>query len=245
MPLEAVGLAIPKLIHQTTHDKDWVRNHPVLREAISELLARNPGWAYRLYDDEDARAFIRARYGDEMCRTFDRINPAYGPARADFFRYLLLFDQGGIYLDLKSTATLPLDEVLTADDEYILSHWRNKPGEQHAGWGLHPVCGPAGEFQQWHVIAAPGHRYLEAVIARVVANIAHYDGAVGKSGVLYLTGPVPYTLAIQPLLASCRHRLVDIDRLGFRYNMFSSYAERMVPGRTHYIDLKEPIILPA
>ena len=237
-------MTIPKLIHQTTHDKVWVRNHPVLRENIARLQALNPDWEYRLYDDEDARGFIRTRFGEDMCRYFDRINPAYGPARADFFRYLLLFDQGGVYLDLKSTAVLPLDAVLAPTDEYILSHWRNKPGESHPGWGLHPVCGPEGEFQQWHIIAAPGHKFLEAVIARVTANIDDYVGGVGKSGVLYLTGPVPYTLAIQPLLAKCPHRLLDINTLGFSYNIFNSYAERMVPGRTHYIELRERIVLP-
>lgn len=237
-------MAIPKIIHQTTHDKDWVRNHPSLRQNISELLARNPGWAYRLYDDADALDFITARYGAAMARLFTRISPAYGPARSDFFRYMLLHEEGGVYLDLKSTILQPLDAVIRPDDQYLLSHWRNQPGDSHPGWGLHPVCGKRGEFQQWHIIAAPGHEFLRAVIARVAQNIETYSGGTGKSGVLYLTGPVPYTLAIQPLLASCPHRLIDSEACGFRYNFFNSYAGRLPPGRPHYIELKEPIVLP-
>jgi inositol phosphorylceramide mannosyltransferase catalytic subunit len=237
---------IPRLIHQTTHDKEWALGHPRLRENIARLKSLNPGWDHRLYDDNDALAFIASRCGAAMARRFSRINPAYGPARADFFRYLLMLELGGVYLDLKSTARRPLDEVLRADDSYLLSHWRNGPGESREGWGLHPGLGAWGEFQQWHIAAQPGHVFLKAVVARVAENIDRYgpDGEVGKRGVLAITGPVAYTLAIRPLLLAAPHRLVDAKALGFVYDIFGNHDGREDFGRPHYRHLQEPVILP-
>lgn len=52
------------------------------------------------------------------------------------------------------------------------------------------------------MIAAPGHPFLRAVIERVVSNVDNYSPwrfGVGSIGVLRVTGPVAYTLAIAPL----------------------------------------------
>src|SRR5262249_50786919 len=147
------------------------------------------------YDNADINAFLGEVCGRETQRAWLRINPAYGPARADFFRYAMLHHAGGVYLDIKSTCTRPLAEVLEAADAYVLSHWSAK----HKHWGQFDELGTQEEFQQWHVIAEPGHPFLEAVMARVKANIARYDlsrDGVGKMGVLRVTGPIAYTQAI-------------------------------------------------
>ena len=39
-----------------------------------------------------------------------------------FFRYLLMYEIGGVYLDIKSTANKKLDDVLEENDAFILSH---------------------------------------------------------------------------------------------------------------------------
>ena len=59
--------------------------------------------------------------------------------------------------------------MLRGDDRFILSHWGNGPGEKYEGWGVYPELSrlKRGEFQQWHVMAAPGHPILERAIAQV------------------------------------------------------------------------------
>ncbi|MCA3362157.1 MAG: hypothetical protein INF74_09420, partial [Roseomonas sp.] len=61
----------------------------------------NPDWEYRLYEDADCERFIRENYDAETFKLFRSIHPDYGAARADFFRYLLLYRLGGVYLDIK------------------------------------------------------------------------------------------------------------------------------------------------
>src|SRR5436190_15289766 len=116
-----MGTEIPKLIHQTYPDKNKLT--PELHENIRNICQMNPNWIYQLYDDKDIETTILRYYNQEILNIYYRINPIYGAARADFFRYLLIYALGGVYLDIKSTTTQPLDENILSDDRFIISHW--------------------------------------------------------------------------------------------------------------------------
>jgi inositol phosphorylceramide mannosyltransferase catalytic subunit len=241
-------LAIPKILHQTVRDKHDV--HPAFLDNARRLQRLNPDWSYRLYDDADIRVFITEQCGLDDLRYFDLINPSYGAARADFFRYLLLYHVGGVYLDIKATATRPLDEVLQANDVFILSHWGNREGNPYRNWGRHPELDANGELQQWHIVAAPRHPFLNTVIASVKRNIDVYNPAthgVGKMGVMRVTGPIAYTLAIRSVDKYHQYRLAENEELGFQYSIFGTVHngrahESYFPN--HYTRLSEPVILP-
>jgi len=163
VPVFAAGTAIPKVIHQTYPDAH--RNLPsILEQNVRKITALNPGWEHRLYDDNDIASFIESTYGARVLDYYDRLNEKYGAARADLFRYLLLYRHGGVYLDIKASLERPLDSVLHPEDVYLLSRWRNRKGEQYEGWGIHSRLRQIGrqEFQQWHIIAAPGHPFLSS-----------------------------------------------------------------------------------
>lgn len=238
------GTSIPRVIHQTFMSKNLP---PELQQNVDNLKKLNPGWKHILHDDDDIKAFITENYGPSILSYYERINPRYGAARADLFRYLLLYKCGGVYLDIKSTCTRPLDEVLLPDDRYILAHWRNKAGESHEGFGMSKEVAhlTGGEYQQWHIIAAPGHPFLRAVLETVLTNIDNYRPwlhGTGGIGVLRLTGPLAYTLAIHPLLATTPHRAVaDETVVGLQYNIYKTTSHRAV-YKTNYSLLTESVI---
>ena len=215
-------MTIPKIIHQTMSDKNTLDD--LATRNIVKLKSLNKGWEHRLYDDGERRKFILDRYGEEMLQYYEKIDPLYGAARADLFRYLALYEYGGVYLDIKSTANRSFDEVLRDDDAYLLSHWRNRPGDKYEGWGIYPnIDGVKDEYQQWHIIASPGHPFLAAVIEKVRQNIDRYNPFihdVGRKGVVRLTGPIAYTSAIGPIEGFHAHRLIDIEDLGFEYSIY-------------------------
>jgi mannosyltransferase OCH1-like enzyme len=243
-------MTIPKIIHQTISNKNAL-DDLVVRN-IQYLKDLNKGWTYRLYDEAERRSFVLEFYGTEMLGYYDRITPLYGAAKADLFRYLALYEQGGVYIDIKSTINKPLDETLSSDDQYILSHWRNQRGQNYEGWGLHAnVEGVRNEYQQWHIIAARRHPFLKAVIDKVVDNIQNYDpfsDGVGKKGVMKLTGPVAYTSAITRVKDLYPHRLVEIEDLSFQYTIFPPTTrqkfghEHIALFSTHYSTQVEPIV---
>lgn len=246
-------MLIPKLIHQTTSSRRTL-TEPFLAN-FEKIRHLHPGWTVTFYDDADRREFIRMHFGKEMLQTYLSINPKYGPARADLFRYLLLYQCGGVYLDIKSSTTICLDSVLQSTDQYLLSHWDNAHGRPFEGWGLRAETPYPGEFQQWHIIAAPRHPFLERVIRSVQMNIHCYNPSLdgtGKRAVLRVTGPIAYTKAIRPLLGIARSRLVNISDLGLVYSFLDPSNEEfrrsgqlvheaLTPN--HYRSLSEPLVL--
>jgi mannosyltransferase OCH1-like enzyme len=168
------------------------------------------------------------------------INPKYGAARADFFRYLLMYREGGVYLDIKSGAKFPFNNIIFPDDEYILCHWE-LPAQTEI------LLNQYGEYQQWHIICKPSHPFLGAVIKSVMENIKTYrisDG-IGKPGVLKVTGPIVYTEAIMPIVDNYKHRLITNNNIiGLIYNNLSgnlNHENRF--AKPHYSKIKEPIIV--
>ena len=238
---------IPKIIHQS-----YLRTAltDVLERNIAEIKNINPGWTYRFYDDADCRDFIEGNYGPQLVDAYNQINPIYGAARADLFRYMVIYKTGGVWLDIKSTMTKPLDATLKAGDVFILSQWQNKMGEAHQGWGLHRELRalPGGEFQQWHIISAPRNPFIKAVLQLVFENIKYYTEdrfGTGKPGVVRTTGPVPYTIAIAKRLKKHPYRLVDAAKdLGFVYSVYDGSLDHRQTLHNHYSKHDAPVILP-
>jgi len=243
LPEAAPGTAIPRILHQTFYDRNLT---PQLQANVERLRALNPGWEYRFYDDDDVAAFIQGNYPPAVWAYFERIDARYGAARADLFRYLLLYRVGGVYLDIKSAATRPLDDVIRPDDRFLLSKWHRANGEYEVREGHYDIRHlDGGEYQQWQIVSAPGHPFLKAVIETVLANIELYDPYLhqtGKRGVLRLTGPITYSLAIDPIRSAHPHRVVDSrNELGFEYNVYPNQSHQTV-FKSHYSLQTAPIV---
>lgn len=242
----AVPLAIPQVIHQILLDKRHIA--PSIADNIARLKALNPGWRHVLHGNDEIQQHIGTHFGADVLKAYNSINPLYGAARADFFRYLLMFQDGGVYLDVKSGCTQPLDSIIRSDDELLLSRWNNQPGEKFAGWGAHIDDGVPSELQSWHIIARPGHPLMQAVIDTVLANVRGYSmrrHGVGKFGVLRTTGPLAYTKAIEPLLGQHPHRFFDSDAAGLVYVALvlpPGQSSHMGLFKQHYTRVKMPLV---
>lgn len=244
-----VGDNIPKVIHQTYYNKTFT---PEILENINYLKSMNPDWEHKVYDDADIINYITTHY-PELVAIYNKINPAFGAARADFFRYLLIYNEGGVYLDIKSSLNKPLKEIIAPDDCYLLSYWQNGPDAPYPQAGLHAcISNPFGELQQWHIVAVKGHPFLKAVIENVCNNIQNYNPLMHDTGgwvVLNITGPIAYTLAIEPHLNEFPHRLARNNlELGFVYSIYESKnigTNHLQLGKKHYTLLDESLtILP-
>ena len=230
LPVFEQGKCIPRLLHQTYKSK--IVEDAALKSNIEHLKTLNPFWRYTLYDDADIEEFILRSYGKEIYAYYQRIEPCYGAAKADFFRYLLMYKCGGVYLDIKSSNDLPLDDVLLPDEQYILAHWDNLEGGMYVDHGRHPgleKVSPQGEYQQWFIVAVSGHPFLREVILKVLQAIDNYNPwkvGIGLYGVLRTTGPILYSLAIYDLIekgtvSKEQYRFVSrIEDLGFRYSIY-------------------------
>ena len=238
------GCSIPFVVHQSYPKKNLSIE---LKENINALKLVNPDWEFKLYDDDDIERYIESNYPD-LIKIYKKINPKYGAARVDFFRYLLIYNEGGVYLDIKSSLSKPLNQIIQKNDQYLLSHWQNDIGDPHENSGIYvdlPNC--FGEFQQWYIASIKGHPFLKSVIENVCNNIVRYNPYLhhtGQTGVFRVTGPIAYTLAILPHLAQHPHRLArSNNELNFVYSIFSNdknYKHRSL-FKNHYSSLNESV----
>lgn len=241
-PIKPQKFSISHIIHQTYDDNEIPE---IFQKNVETLQTRNPTWKYMYWNSKNRHDFIYDFFGWEMLDAYLKINPRYGAARADFFRYLCIYQLGGVYLDLKSNCEFALDNIIRPDDQYLLSHWHNKKGESAEGCGLGPEVEsvPGGEYQQWHIIAAAGHPFLMYVIKNVLARIHRYSESFygnGKLGVLRVTGPYAYTMAIYPHINEFSHRFFDYEKSGLIYSTIGDHTKVF---KRHYSQETSPLIL--
>lgn len=227
---------IPKNIYQLVADKNNI--NPAFVENIKYIKDLNPTWNHILYDDDDMVEYIK-KYYPYLLHIYNKINPKYGAAKADFFRYILMYREGGVYLDIKSAMKIPLDQMLKPDDEYLLAHWEC-PCQRFN------VNIDEGEYQQWHIICKPRHPYLKQVIKDVIHNIENYDlerDGTGKPSVLKITGPITYTKSIESIRNDHDHIVYETDvYIGLIYNNVSKSHTGLF-SKKHYSKLDEPVII--
>lgn len=229
---------IPKLIHQTISNKNHL--HQDIINNTNKIKHSNKEFSYCIYDDSGRVDFIKKHYEEKILKLYLSINPQYGAARADFFRYLLIYIVGGIYLDIKSSATTPFEKIIRENDKIILSQWsnNNSPHWEHIKFNI------KHEWQQWFLISEPGHPYVKNVIDLVINKIETYNPFivnVGKIGVLNTTGPIPYTHGINADFSMGLHRVIDSTAEGLVYSIFQSSQHSKHTG--NYRNLTSPVIL--
>ena len=238
-------MRISKIIHQTYPDKKQLS--PELIKNIAYLEKNNKGWEYRLYEDKDIFDYVALNFGTKVLSLIENINKKYSVVIADIFRYMVVYKEGGIYLDIKSTAARPLDEIIKPDDAYLISQWRNQLGFKFQGWGLHEELNriPGGEFQNWFVAAEKNHPFLSDVIKKTLSNIDGYSiekFGVGKKGVLKVSGPIMYTLTIAAMLKGNEFRIIDSASSGLIYSIYNKNQEHSKNFKHNYMFQTEGIV---
>lgn len=233
---------IPRLLHFICNDPTTL--DPAFVTNIAQVTALNPGWTVHVWDEASRFQFISDHYGWDVLKIYLMIGGEYGAAKADFFRYLLIYRLGGVYLDLKSSMSRPLEAILRPDDQYLISQWNMSGSNRYAGWGygtsIAHVAG--GEYQQWFLIARPGHPYLRRVIQLVMTKILTYRPDVHGAGAVTtfnITGPHAYTKAIHAVRADFAHRVFDSEKDGLVYATVENHRERS--GST-YREARTPLV---
>lgn len=163
---------IPKNIFQSWCNKEL---HPEIKKVQESILKSNPEYKYFLYDDEEIDKFVNDNYPGEISECYNKLNIIV--AKVDFWRYLVLYKYGGVYLDMDSSIVKPLKSFISEDDEAVLSSEISSRN-----------C-----FVQWMLVFNKGHPILKKCINIVADNIKNnkYPNDVRK-----MTGPSAFTEAI-------------------------------------------------
>lgn len=234
------GYKIPFKIHYT------FKNHNLPNDILLTIRANKKlckEFEFKFYNDEDVSKYISDNFADNIFKAYDSINPIYGAMRADFFRYCILYNEGGVYIDIKSQIHKSLIEVISKDDVCIL----DIPTVAYEPWRKHV----RPTYEQWLLIFAPKHPYLHSMIELMTDYIlTKYQPTIpginkpnSKQMILNITGPDALSLAIEKYInktSNILHRNVLYGTFAKRvasdyYNMYR------VNGVKHYSEYTESL----
>jgi mannosyltransferase OCH1-like enzyme len=200
---------IPKILYQTWDTAIFPKD---VKARFSEIRKNYANYEYRFFLDEDMDDFVMEHYPGEVWECYNKLDIRV--ARADFWRYLVLYKWGGVYLDMDSNLHFPLDELISSQDDAIISAESNP-----------------GMFVQWALMFKAGHPILKVVIDMIVNNINHnaYPKNIHK-----MTGPSVFSAAVQAVHVGLYGKKLDHATIQFGDN--TTYSHNHVKYRVFGID---------
>ena len=208
---------IPHVVHQTWPIVPSVASP--LGRALQINAANSPSFVFRVHDDAAVSDFfLSTPLPHNVSAAFHALNPDFGAARSDLWRYSVLWKFGGVYLDLDVKVRSHIDRLIHPSDPAVLVHeypltepYRN-PKEPH--------------YDQWFLAFEPHHPYLEHALRKISDSILRHAGectpkcsklsaaSCSKQRVMWLTGPDAFSAAVNEAkhaLGGPLHRSVSKD----------------------------------
>ncbi len=139
---------IPFKIHQTSFAKKM--DYKLSTSALANHYV-NPEYDYYFYDENACVSFIKENY-PEYLECYNSLRP--GAYKADLFRLLVIYKEGGVYIDDKTFSVRPLREFILPSDELYM-----------------PIDLLLDCVYQGIIISIPGHPIIKKCIDRYIANI--------------------------------------------------------------------------
>jgi mannosyltransferase OCH1-like enzyme len=116
----------PKIIWQTHNYKiEELPDH--FKMVSANWINLNPGWEYKYVDHIEREEFLK-NY-PELLQYYLSLSPIF---QSDVWRYLVTYENGGVYADMDSICVMPLDYMLdniSGDPELIVISKKENHGD--------------------------------------------------------------------------------------------------------------------
>ncbi len=157
---------------------------------------------YHFFNDDDIHDFVKTYYTKEIWQAFNKLNLIV--AKTDFWRYLVLYHYGGIYIDIDTFCEKNLDILIDNDLDALIS-------KEHSDY-----------FVQWVLIFNQKHIILEKLIEEITKNIWMKRQPIPKdrriNDIHIMTGPGIYTNIINKTLKINEDYLINKHTNDIFYN---------------------------
>lgn len=201
--------SIPKRVHQVyLQGYDKIPN--CAKDVIEQNKLNNPEYEFLIYDINMIDEYIANNTTTSVQEAYRLLNRNCRACIADFFRYVVIYNEGGVYADVKVKFITNLDEWIHNSDKIKLSIW---PWTKHSHLGKfypknYKVNSKNREINQAVLVYPPKHKLLKEVIQEMVDTIHEkHNNPDEKQGVLSITGPHLYTKVIAPKLNDDEYEL--------------------------------------
>uniref|UniRef100_A0A7S3EAM1 Alpha 1,4-glycosyltransferase domain-containing protein n=1 Tax=Rhodosorus marinus TaxID=101924 RepID=A0A7S3EAM1_9RHOD len=177
-PREFYMSNIPKVIWQT------VKSHNVPDAAAEAGLSwstLNPTWDRVVLDDAEVLEFVKHLYNETEYQIFEDI--PLGGVKAEFFRYMVIYQFGGVYADADTTTFKRIEDWIDPDCEFVVAPEDNDIF-----------------FCQRAFAAAPRHPIFKRLVERIFERLSGDVDYTDEHFVQEYTGPAAFTHSIREVL---------------------------------------------
>ena len=173
----------PLIIHQIWL-QGWDKVPAHLLENVNQVIAMNPDYEHKKWDDAGIRALCQ-KLGSEYLQRYDSFE--YLMSKVDYGRYVILYCYGGISLDTDMKSLKPLSACAEIHEHDLLISRAAFP------------YGQAGLVNNALIITTPQHPFLRQVIDAIASEGAREsDYPTKEVFVQFSSGP-------QFMNRMCRH----------------------------------------
>lgn len=257
---------IPFIIYRTWKNEKLTEQ---FKEAWDITAKNNPEFEQKLYTDLDVNNFINSFNYPGLKKAYNRLNPKYGAARADLFRYAILYKNGGFYMDIKTYAKCSIKNKLGNNDGILLSKWT---GNRYKGdksffenYSL-SFSVRVGEWEQYWLACQKEHPIMKAILDRCIKNILNpksnnlilnntKDSGDGPHIVFVTTGPLMMTYVVDNFIANNLYfndytitkpsfdNCIKYSKIGPIDGWRDHHSAYLKNNEKHYSQVTEPLLI--
>lgn len=154
---------VPRVIWQTNYSNKCAL--PVYLNYLFNRLC-SLSYDYRYVSTEARKEYLKENAPEEWYKTYCRLTD--GAAQADLWRLFVLYQEGGIYMDIDATLVWSLDTLINNEESLYIRVSNNT------------------EITNYFIASNPGNHYLKECLDLIVHNVENYDP---EMGVYHSTGP--------------------------------------------------------
>ena len=201
---------IPRVVYKTgpLEYKNLSKN---IKELFRDTLLNNPELSIDYFDDTRCILFLKRYFPESILETYFKLKP--GAYKADFFRFCILYIQGGVYSDLSQNFRVPIehlvdfekDTLVLVDDIVVPPH--TQPG-----------------IQINFMASRPRNPLFLSAIQKTVENVSHQFYGYTP---LDPTGPYMFSKIYYTSNISARIDLVQIHHEKGSYVVFKNNIDKI------------------
>lgn len=173
---------IPKIIWQT-YECNYSELDSKALEFSNSWKTLNPEWEYKYVSGKEREDFVLKNFGEEWHKIY--LSYTAGVLKADLWRYMCLYINGGVYSDLDILCKKPIEYWLDTKLNFVVSEEPNAPG-----------------YTQMMFASSPNNIFLENILKdikeqfylnKTYKNIVDYE--INEVGYVIFTNSINNTLS--------------------------------------------------
>jgi mannosyltransferase OCH1-like enzyme len=201
---------IPKIIWQT-YECDYKDLPTKALEFSNSWKNKNPDWEYRYVSGLERSEFVLNNFGKEW---FDIYNSYKANVlRADLWRYMCLYINGGLYADLDIVCNDSIEDFFDLNNSFIASKEPSGPG-----------------YSQMIFASNPKNIFLETVLKNIKNK--HYENNIYNNIIDYTINETGYIIFTNSILETINSKNIDnIDFILYDGEMANTIHKKSI---NHY-----------